>query len=98
VLALSMLRNFWETVDATAEPPMRQWFREAESAKWKCFADIKGTFNQTDAVRGKYIFDIGGNKWRVIAKVNFDYQRVLIRWVGEHKAYDKLAPDDIAAL
>jgi len=77
---------------------MRLWFKETEDSAWHSFADVKSSFNETDLVRGRYIFDIGGNKWRIIARINFDYQRVLIRWVGNHEAYSKLTIEDIAAL
>jgi len=62
------------------------------------FADVKATFNQTDLVKDRYIFDIGGNKWRIIATVNFRFGRVLIRWVGSHESYEKLSEREIAAL
>jgi len=98
VLALSALRDFWEGEDAAAQKPMREWFRTCELAKWKSFADVRATFSQTDLVRERYIFDIGGNKWRIIARINFRLGRVLIRWVGGHESYGRLSERDIAAL
>jgi len=98
VLALSTLRDYWDQKDAAAEVPMRLWFREAESAAWTSFADIRATFGQTDIVRGRYNFDVGGNKWRIIARINYEHQRVLIRWVGGHESYSRLSEDEIGRL
>jgi mRNA interferase HigB len=81
-----------------AEQPMRAWYKEAERSDWKSFADVKATFNQTDIVSGRYIFDIGGNKWRIIARVRFDIGWVLIRWVGNHHDYSNLTAAAIGSL
>lgn len=77
---------------------MRAWFKEAEAADWKNFADIKQTFNQTDIVKDRYVFDIGGNKWRIIAQINFDFHGVLIKWVGHHDDYGRLTLKQIEKL
>lgn len=77
---------------------MRAWFKEAEAADWKNFADVKQTFNQTDLVKDRYIFDVGGNKWRIIAQINFEFHGVLIKWVGDHEDYDRLSPRQIENL
>jgi len=98
ILALSTLREFWQGENSGAEEPMRTWFKLAERAEWGNFADVKATFGQTDMVQDRFIFDIGGNKWRVIAKINFEYQRMWIRWVGDHESYSKLTKRDIGAL
>jgi len=98
VLALSALRGFWQSQDAKAEAPMRLWFRESEMATSRNFSDVRATFGQSDIVRARYIFDVGGNKWRIIARINFEHQRVLIRWVGAHNAYSRLTDEDVARL
>lgn len=98
VFAFSTLKKFWEERNAQAELPMRAWFKEAEAADWKNFADVKQTFNQTDLVKDRYIFDVGGNKWRIIARVNFEFHGVLIKWVGNHEDYERLTPDQIENL
>lgn len=77
---------------------MRAWFRETEKADWSNFSQVKQTFNQTDLVADRYIFDIGGNKWRIIAQINFDFHGVLIKWVGNHSDYEKLSRKHIENL
>ena len=98
VFALSTLKEFWESEDPGAESSMRAWFKECENASWSNFADVKKTFNQTDLVADRYIFDIGGNKWRIIARVNFQFGGVLIRWVGNHEKYSNLDRTTIGKL
>ena len=98
VFALSALRKFWEDEDPQSEQALRSWYREALAASWKNFADVKQTFNQTDIVKDKYIFDVGGNKWRIIAQINFDFHGVLIKWVGNHADYDHLTSKQIKDL
>ncbi len=98
VFALSSLRLFWEQSDAQAEQPMRAWYKESDAANWNNFAEVRQTFNQTDIVKDKYIFDVGGNKWRIIAQINFQFGGVLIKWVGNHADYEKLTPKQIKDL
>ena len=70
------------------------WFRIARRARWNSFADTRATFGQTDTAKGAHgttatIFDIGGNKYRIVASVDYLRQTVLIRAVMEHDDYDK---------
>ena len=53
------------------------------------FADVKTAFNSTEKVGQYYVFDIGGNKYRVVAAIHFDHQKVYVRHVFTHKEYDK---------
>ncbi len=98
VFALSTLRQYWETRDSDAEKSFRAWFKECENADWNNFADVKQTFDQTDLAGNHYIFDVGGNKWRIIAKINFQFAGILIRWVGNHEEYSRLSEGDIRSL
>lgn len=90
VLALSTLRDYWESGHATAETPLRYWFAVTERASWSRFADIKQDFPATDWVGDKAIFNIGGNNYRFVAMVNFESKYVLVKWIGTHAEYDRL--------
>src|SRR6266853_6346901 len=91
-----MLRDFYES-----QPQRKQhakafddWFRLARSARWHSFQDTKATFGQTDVATGDTgrtatIFDIGGNKYRIVAHVDYIRQTVKIEAVMDHKEYDK---------
>jgi mRNA interferase HigB len=70
------------------------WFKIARKAHWQNFQDTKATFGQTDVATGDTgrtatIFDIGGNKYRVLAHVDYHRQTVLIAAVMDHKEYDR---------
>lgn len=70
------------------------WFRIARKAEWRNFQDAKATFGQTDVATGTTgrtatIFDIGGNKFRIIAHVDYTRQTVKIEAVMDHREYDK---------
>lgn len=70
------------------------WFRLARRARWHTFRDTRATFGQSDIATGvtgrpATIFDIGGNKYRIVAHVDYLRQTVLIRSVMDHEDYDR---------
>jgi mRNA interferase HigB len=80
------------TIHPLAGEPLQAWRKVVESRNFVNFADIKATFNATDKVDIYYVFDIGGNKYRVVAYIRFNGQRMYIRHVFTHKEYDKWKP------
>ncbi len=94
-LALRTLRSFWEAGHSAAEQPLRYWFSVAERPNWEKFADIKLDFPSVDMVDDKAIFNIGGNKYRLIAHVNFDSKHVFVKWIGTHAEYDRINVEDL---
>ena len=66
-----------------------QWYRLTKRANWHNFAELKACFPATDKVGDKYVFDVGGNKLRLIAAIHFNFGRVFVRAVLTHKEYDK---------
>ena len=75
-----------------AEMPLQAWRRIIESRAFIGFADVKKTFNAFDRVGQFYVFDIGGNKYRIIAAIHCDKQRLYVRHVFTHKEYDSWTP------
>jgi mRNA interferase HigB len=65
------------------------WYRVMKHAEPVCFADLKRLFNSVDKVGKLYVFDVGGNKLRLIAAVHFNTSRVFIRAVLSHRDYDQ---------
>lgn len=65
------------------------WYKVIEKNSFKSFSDLKKTFNAVDKVGALYIFDIGGNKLRLVASIHFNRQKVYIRHIMTHKEYDK---------
>lgn len=75
---------------------MNRWYDECKKASWSNFAEIKATFNTVDYVgNDRYVFDIKGNKYRIVAMVFLDIRTVFIRFIGTHKAYEKINCDEI---
>ncbi len=75
-----------------AAGPLQAWRKILESRAFANFADLKLTFNALDKAGNFYVFDISGNKYRVIAAIHFDTQKLFVRHVFTHKEYDKWKP------
>lgn len=96
VIAKSALVKFWESqprgkAQAAAKAAMIEWHTTTSDAAWSNFAALKATFNTADYVSdGKVVFDVGGNKYRIVALIGFRTQRVFILFVGTHAQYDKI--------
>lgn len=65
------------------------WKKVMKSNNFNCFSDLKSSFNAVDKVGELFVFNIGGNKLRLIASVHFNRNKVYIRHILTHKAYDK---------
>ena len=88
VIAWPRLKAFYERHPA-AEPPLRAWFKTISAAQFKSFAELKQAFGTVDKVAEWHVFDIGGNKYRLICYLRFDWQRCYVRHVLTHTKYDK---------
>jgi mRNA interferase HigB len=70
---------------------LEDWYNKTKEAKWNCFADMKKTFNTVDLAGNKrYVFNIKGNNYRLVAIVLFVPQYVFVRFIGTHAEYDKI--------
>jgi mRNA interferase HigB len=69
--------------------PLDRWIGIVESASWKTPADVRGTFANADFVGGKVVFNIGGNKYRLIGAMSFEIQIAAVQAVLTHKEYNK---------
>ena len=88
IISETRLREFWQCYP-TAEISMREWIKVVRFADWENFADLRNTFNHADVYKNCVIFDIGGNKYRVIAKIEYQKHIVFIRFVLTHAEYDR---------
>jgi mRNA interferase HigB len=95
IIAKRTIRLFWEQ-HPQAETPLRVWFANVSNVKWSGPADIRAAFGSADFVAdNRVIFDIGGNKYRLVAHVSYAYGRVLVKFIGTHKEYDRIAPETV---
>ena len=91
IISKRTLRQFWER-EPRAEIPLRAWFAKASEASWNGPSDVKEMFGTTvDFVADeRVIFDIGGNKYRLVVHVAYRHKNILIKFVGTHAEYDKI--------
>lgn len=71
------------------EAPLDVWFRIAQRASWQSLTDVRKTFANADAVNQWTVFNIKGNRYRLITEINYRFQRVYIRHVLTHAEYDR---------
>lgn len=96
VIAKKALIDFYSTHN-DAEIALQDWYARASKANWKDFSDLKRSFRSADSVGDKrVVFNIKGNRYRLVAIVLFKIKRVYIRFVGTHEEYDRI--EDIKSL
>lgn len=100
LLSLSTVLRFCQSLPgserAAAEKVFRAWTTTVEASGWRSYADVKATFNTADWLGGgKVVFDVGGNKYRVVCLIGFRSQKAFVLFVGTHRQYDDI---DVTAL
>lgn len=90
IISRRILREFWEKhPDASAA--LQAWFHDVEHASWKNPADIKAVYrNASFVATNRVVFNIKGNRYRLVILVVYPYSLVYIRFVGTHAEYDKI--------
>lgn len=90
IIAKRTLREFWER-HADAKAPIEAWYQEALNAEWKNPQAIKNRYANASFVgNDRVVFNIGGNKYRLVTRVNYDFGILYIRFIGTHSEYDKI--------
>ena len=88
IISFAAIREYVKK-HADADIPLRDWYKKAEQADWTCLTDMKQTFNSVDYVgNDRFVFNIKGNDYRLVAIVLFAAKKVFIRFIGTHKEYD----------
>lgn len=88
IISEKRVREFWQQ-HPEAENVCREWIRIVRKADWNDFSDIRKTYNHADVYGGCVIFDVGGNKYRIIGKVAYGIKIVFIRAMLTHRQYDE---------
>ncbi|GHT72529.1 toxin RelE [Bacteroidia bacterium] len=95
VIAKKMLREFW-TIHPNCEQQLKSWYQEASNARWLNPNQIKTDYPSASILNdNRIVFNIKGNNYRLIVKINYDYQMIWIRFIGTHVAYDKIDAGNI---
>jgi mRNA interferase HigB len=90
VIAKKTLRDFWSFYP-DCEQQLKAWYQEAEEAHWKGPNDIKLDYPAASIIGdNRIVFNIKGNHYRLVVRVNYSYQMVWIRFIGTHKQYDRI--------
>jgi len=93
VIALSTLKAFWSSspkYSDSIEPGMA-WYREVLKADWATPNEVKAQFASASILKdGRVIFNIAGNKYRLVVWINYPYRVAYIRFIGTHKQYDEI--------
>lgn len=88
IISLKRLREFWAHYP-DAELPLREWYRTATRASWQTLAETRRDYSHADKVGRCTVFNIRGNHYRIITKIFYDNQTILVRCVLTHREYDK---------
>jgi len=95
VIAKRTLRDFWQK-HADCEEQLKSWYRETEKSEWKNINDLKNEYPSASILENnRVVFNIKGNNYRLIVKINYDYKIIWIRFVGTHAEYDKIDANNI---
>jgi mRNA interferase HigB len=90
VIAKKTLRDFW-TRHPDCEQQLKAWYQEADAAVWKGPGDIKREYpNASFLAENRVVFNIKGNHYRLIVRINYYYQMVWIRFIGTYTQYDRI--------
>jgi len=95
LIAKKILREFWEN-QSDSEEQLKTWYKEASKAVWNSPIDIKSEYPKAIILKsGRVVFNICGNKYRLIVRINYSRGWVFIRFIGTHSEYEKLDADKI---
>jgi mRNA interferase HigB len=90
VIAKKILREFWEKHN-DSEQQLKTWYKESSKANWSTPPEIKSEYSKASILKsGRVVFNICGNKYRLVVEINYERQWVYIRFIGTHTEYDKI--------
>lgn len=93
IIALSTLKAFWDDKPAhsDAKEPGLAWYRHTLGADWASPENVKADFGSASILRdGRVVFNIAGNKYRLVVWINYPYRVVYVRFIGTHAQYDDI--------
>jgi mRNA interferase HigB len=90
IISRGTLREFWDK-HKDCEGALKSWYREANAAHWRGPNDIKRNYPSASFLKdNRVVFNIRGNKYRLVVRINYDYGIAWIRFVGTHATYNKI--------
>ena len=98
VIALGTLKAFLARNPpyADAREPLMAWYRQVKAADWATPAEVKRDVGNASILRdGRAVFNIAGNKVRIVVWINYPYRVVYVRFIGTHRQYDAIDAQSI---
>jgi len=97
IISIKTIKNFWYNQRyKNSEPSLTSWCRDVRKDKWASPGDIKRKYGSASILKNnRVVFNIKGNKYRLVAKINYRLQIIFIRFVGTHEEYDKINAEEI---
>ena len=90
IIALKTIKDHWEKPGREdSEQQLKVWYQEMKKVEWKHSNDVKKKYGSASVIgNNRIVFNICGNKYRLVVKVNYETQWMFIRFIGTHKEYD----------
>ena len=90
IIALKTIKDHWEKPGREdSEQQLKVWYQEMKKVEWKHSNDVKKKYGSASIIgNNRIVFNICGNKYRLVVKVNYETQWMFIRFIGTHKEYD----------
>lgn len=95
IISRLKLSQFWEK-HRDSEDSLKAWFKEAEHSVWNSPEEIKRRYSSADPIKGnRMVFNIKGNKYRLVVQIHYNTHRIYIRSVATHAEYNEIDPETI---
>jgi mRNA interferase HigB len=96
IISRKTLVDFYNRGHADAKGPLEAWYYEAKQAEWDSPDDIKQHYSTASILKdNRVVFNISGNKYRLVVRINYHSKTVFIRFIGTHQEYDKINAEEI---
>jgi mRNA interferase HigB len=90
IISKKTLKDYWAKEPA-AKAALEAWHAEAKNAEWSSPADVKARYGTASILKdGRAVFNIRGNRYRLVVWINYDYFTIYVRFVGTHQEYDEI--------
>ncbi len=91
IISVKMLKDHWTLPNrGDSEEQLKAWYAIAKEASWEHFAEVREQFGNASAVGDRVVFNIAGNKYRLVAYINYDFHTIYVRFIGTHAEYDEV--------
>lgn len=96
IIALKALKDHWLLPGrGDSEQALKAWYAIVREASWDHFPQVKEQFRSASAVGDRVVFNIAGNKYRLVTYINYDFHTVYVRFVGSHAEYDEVDVNNV---